>query len=146
HNSNMIVIYDTILYSNFYIFYIFFFFFFQAEDGIRDRNVTGVQTCALPICLTHGAMKYSYQPNAANRLIAAWQPTMKWQPQGQDSGRLRPLESTLDYRNPSRLWKSEWQSTFSNRMVFDTVVGGGGYTADYAPWRSKLAKPVVRSN
>src|SRR6266513_3478256 len=27
----------------------FFFFFFQAEDGIRDRNVTGVQTCALPI-------------------------------------------------------------------------------------------------
>src|SRR5207249_6544648 len=28
------------------------FFFFQAEDGIRDRNVTGVQTCALPIYWT----------------------------------------------------------------------------------------------
>src|SRR5699024_12000964 len=28
----------------------FCLFFFQAEDGIRDRNVTGVQTCALPIC------------------------------------------------------------------------------------------------
>src|SRR3712207_7790283 len=27
-----------------------FFFFFQAEDGIRDIGVTGVQTCALPIC------------------------------------------------------------------------------------------------
>src|SRR2546429_1282960 len=27
-----------------------FFFFFQAEDGIRDVAVTGVQTCALPIC------------------------------------------------------------------------------------------------
>src|SRR5438046_10730981 len=27
----------------------FFFFFFQAEDGIRDWSVTGVQTCALPI-------------------------------------------------------------------------------------------------
>src|SRR5690349_22530331 len=26
------------------------FFFFQAEDGIRDLYVTGVQTCALPIC------------------------------------------------------------------------------------------------
>src|SRR5207248_8797512 len=26
-------------------------FFFQAEDGIRDRTVTGVQTCALPICV-----------------------------------------------------------------------------------------------
>src|SRR2546425_5494984 len=31
-------------------FLIFFFFFFQAEDGIRDKLVTGVQTCALPIC------------------------------------------------------------------------------------------------
>src|SRR5437762_9997488 len=28
----------------------FDFFFFQAEDGIRDTSVTGVQTCALPIC------------------------------------------------------------------------------------------------
>src|SRR5471032_2752643 len=26
------------------------FFFFQVEVGIRDRDVTGVQTCALPIC------------------------------------------------------------------------------------------------
>src|SRR5437773_10218309 len=32
-----------------------FFFFFQAEDGIRDRDVTGVQTCALPICVQRGA-------------------------------------------------------------------------------------------
>ena len=30
-------------------FYFVFFFFFQAEDGIRDYKVTGVQTCALPI-------------------------------------------------------------------------------------------------
>src|ERR1019366_10114685 len=29
--------------------WVFFFFFFQAEDGIRDWSVTGVQTCALPI-------------------------------------------------------------------------------------------------
>src|SRR2546429_4835671 len=31
-----------------------FFFFFQAEDGIRDVAVTGVQTCALPILLGVG--------------------------------------------------------------------------------------------
>src|SRR5437868_7983966 len=30
-------------------------FFFQAEDGIRDRNVTGVQTCALPISMSSAA-------------------------------------------------------------------------------------------
>src|SRR3989442_11042356 len=33
----------------FYWYFLFFFFFFQAEDGIRDADVTGVQTCALPI-------------------------------------------------------------------------------------------------
>src|SRR5690554_1381086 len=32
------------------MFVLVFFFFFQAEDGIRDADVTGVQTCALPIC------------------------------------------------------------------------------------------------
>src|SRR5205823_9309014 len=32
-----------------YFLFFFFFFFFQAEDGIRDKLVTGVQTCALPI-------------------------------------------------------------------------------------------------
>src|SRR5207249_8143326 len=37
-----------------------FFFFFQAEDGIRDRNVTGVQTCALPIsCSTFPLLRLS---------------------------------------------------------------------------------------
>ena len=34
----------------FFVFvFLFLFFFFQAEDGIRDSPVTGVQTCALPI-------------------------------------------------------------------------------------------------
>src|SRR5260370_1835413 len=36
------------------ILYLLFFFFFQAEDGIRDSSVTGVQTCALPICECRG--------------------------------------------------------------------------------------------
>src|SRR5215475_8686918 len=33
-----------------------FFFFFQAEDGIRDFHVTGVQTCALPISIATSAV------------------------------------------------------------------------------------------
>src|SRR2546430_3388602 len=40
----------------------FFFFFFQAEDGIRDLTVTGVQTCALPI--------YTGEPNLDDYLKA----------------------------------------------------------------------------
>src|SRR5205823_10522865 len=37
-----------------FVFLCCFFFFFQAEDGIRDKLVTGVQTCALPICCPFG--------------------------------------------------------------------------------------------
>src|SRR5256884_9884797 len=46
-----------------------FFFFFQAEDGIRDVAVTGVQTCALPIWLNYAehvtemAKKRGEEPN-----------------------------------------------------------------------------------
>src|SRR5687767_15468129 len=39
---------------HFICYYLFFFFFFQAEDGIRDKLVTGVQTCALPILPIYG--------------------------------------------------------------------------------------------
>src|SRR5699024_11274779 len=43
-----------------YLFFCFVFFFFQAEDGIRDRNVTGVQTCALPIsCIHHRVLIFT---------------------------------------------------------------------------------------
>src|SRR2546427_9187969 len=44
-----------------YLFYTFFFF--QAEDGIRDLTVTGVQTCALPIC--------QHEPTPARRLLTS---------------------------------------------------------------------------
>src|SRR6266550_8974406 len=44
-------------FSFFYYVLCFFFFFFQAEDGIRDVAVTGVQTCALPILLAPGPSK-----------------------------------------------------------------------------------------
>src|SRR5205807_6745578 len=48
-----------------------FFFFFQAEDGIRDYKVTGVQTCALPI--SHlgaevGGTDFLYEPGKAELL------------------------------------------------------------------------------
>src|SRR6266540_79780 len=39
---------------------VFFFFFFQAEDGIRDRDVTGVQTCALPILAGQDGLLFNY--------------------------------------------------------------------------------------
>ena len=44
------------------------FFFFQAEGGIRDHCVTGVQSCALPICI---ALSFNYRQRHASELEAA---------------------------------------------------------------------------
>src|SRR5258706_3465315 len=41
-------------------------FFFQAEDGIRDWSVTGVQTCALPICDEQSSPSGPHVASAAN--------------------------------------------------------------------------------
>src|SRR2546429_3161786 len=44
------------------------FFFFQAEDGIRDVAVTGVQTCALPICHMRSVHLYSLETGHSQRV------------------------------------------------------------------------------
>src|SRR2546427_13245449 len=46
----------------------FFFFFFQAEDGIRDLTVTGVQTCALPIFSQSGRRRVELERRRRVRL------------------------------------------------------------------------------
>src|SRR5207244_5813244 len=47
------------------------FFFFQAEDGIRDDLVTGVQTCALPICRLAAAVRSTRGSRVAVRRTSA---------------------------------------------------------------------------
>src|ERR1039457_1568633 len=60
-----------------------FFFFFQAEDGIRDYKVTGVQTCALPIsiCATSNLFGWLWSEQAAEksdvRVVRAFRPAFK---------------------------------------------------------------------
>src|SRR5437762_6740441 len=55
-----------------------FFFFFQAEDGIRDTSVTGVQTCALPISSpvsaseANGRSPAPMSPKPGQRTAARW--------------------------------------------------------------------------
>src|SRR3712207_7618132 len=69
--SMILVVSSSIL--NFLLFYdkefcVCFFFFFQAEDGIRDIGVTGVQTCALPICARQAASDLSRWHHAYKKL------------------------------------------------------------------------------
>src|SRR3990170_7110756 len=69
------------------------FFFFQAEDGIRDDLVTGVQTCALPICAElWRAMYVSNQALVLGFVIAV----VVGVPAGIVLGRFRRLERFAD--------------------------------------------------
>src|SRR5260370_27123960 len=49
----------------------YLFFFFQAEDGIRDSSVTGVQTCALPISSAAAPPASGFAPAIASAPMAA---------------------------------------------------------------------------
>src|SRR3989441_4603238 len=75
----------------------FFFFFFQAEDGIRDKLVTGVQTCALPI---------SSAPRARRK--RAWVVRPRQRAPRASAARLRAVKSRCAVRScsPGRSRKS----------------------------------------
>src|SRR6266498_913189 len=47
-----------------------FFFFFQAEDGIRDADVTGVQTCALPISCLAGRSSHAAEVSGSSNQLS----------------------------------------------------------------------------
>src|SRR5256885_9510466 len=58
---------------------VFIFFFFQAEDGIRDYKVTGVQTCALPISQKWGGVHRKMMRNRISASGPTW-PVIAAQP------------------------------------------------------------------
>src|SRR3989454_3589168 len=58
------------------------FFFFQAEDGIRDYKVTGVQTCALPISIPHEDDADRAMKCGLGQLEALEKMNKKWKAEG----------------------------------------------------------------
>src|SRR5205085_3745590 len=86
----------------FYIFFVFFyFFFFQAEDGIRDLTVTGVQTCALPIlALVQSAAQRCWTgPTSSSEEIGS--------PHGQTCPAASPPTRLMPPSKDTRLMRSE---------------------------------------
>ena len=72
------------LFSFFFYSFFSFFFFFQAEDGIRDIGVTGVQTCALPIYYRCGEGNHYGTFSGA---ISAFSPVAKGKKPHQQEGK-----------------------------------------------------------
>src|SRR5260221_4678128 len=83
----------------------FLFFFFQAEDGIRDHCVTGVQTCALPI---------SYPVEPWKLIMMTTYPLA-----AKSSGFQRKLQSS-----PQAPWGPPWMRNFTGYFLVASKFGG----------------------
>src|SRR5215213_6867596 len=101
-----------------------FFFFFQAEDGIRDWSVTGVQTCALPIS-TWPARGRTRRASCARSAPS---------PRGRSDGRSRSEERRVGKEGRSR-WSPdhEKKKTDDERSSPLTPAPGSGRAVSEAP-------------
>src|SRR5438874_13385285 len=77
------------------------YFFFQAEDGIRDLYVTGVQTCALPICPDGKILA-----TGLNAIARTWSPCFK----GAISSMGLPVATRSEERRVGKECRSRWLS------------------------------------
>src|SRR5438046_10629104 len=88
-----------------------FFFFFQAEDGIRDWSVTGVQTCALPI---YGLFVHPF----IFGLVGGFSRLQRPNNSDHSSQKAAPLVKSIPIFFPSSpiaFREPEWKATLSNR-------------------------------
>src|SRR2546430_11589492 len=83
-------------------------FFFQAEDGIRDLTVTGVQTCALPILILVNALGHARERLAAQRVRAH-----------RIVARIEQWRAT-----EHRAWAEQWSGAQPHRLRRDRESGG----------------------
>src|SRR2546429_7429545 len=125
------------------------FFFFQAEDGIRDVAVTGVQTCALPIDATDGLLNnITVEGNASfnNGLLAG-------SPSGSNVlvGGLAPadgivVDSNMTYFSPGVAFPNVWlgwsksQVLNGSLQVRSNYIVGGAAVFDVHAWQSVTAR------
>src|ERR1700737_1034096 len=103
---------------------------FASGPGPDGKYLTGDEPLGTyENVLSTAPIKASYQLSSNNKLIAAWQPSTKYQPQ-RDAGRFVPLEATRDYKNPTKMYKGEPQSPLTPRIVANGVAGYGGLFVD----------------
>src|SRR5687768_18338474 len=95
----MLVLFDC-------FFFFFFFFFFQAEDGIRDVAVTGVQTCALPICPRSSPWRTA--SSAGRPLYVASTPKERHCCSAPSSITIAPARSRSEERRVGKECRSRW--------------------------------------
>src|SRR5438876_9572331 len=92
------------------------FFFFQAEDGIRDGRVTGVQTCALPISKRRSSFRVT--KNGVSRPYAVvLTSTSRSRPDSSNERTSKPMPSRSEERRVGKEGRSRWLAEQSEEEV-----------------------------
>src|SRR4051794_41970684 len=86
----------------------FFFFFFQAEDGIRDGRVTGVQTCALPISRNSASSTLSSTFGRLHRIRYVDESVLDAELRGQPVAQRADAERRSEERRVGKECRSRW--------------------------------------
>src|SRR5256884_8350151 len=124
-----------------YMCYILLFFFFQAEDGIRDVAVTGVQTCALPIYRRAGVVASLGQTVHLDIVLApasaAEQVTVNAQPSSLDPSQ-SSVVSTVDQERIEEL-------PVRSRNYLDFVLLAPGVSSSPIPSGASGSTPLTGS-
>src|SRR5437879_9154094 len=95
-------------------------FFFQAEDGIRDTSVTGVQTCALPISRREAADPDEEGDRGVHRESAAPCPRPRGDfPRRRGLRHLRSEERRVGKECRCRWWAYHWKKKGKQRRVYE---------------------------
>src|SRR5207244_6949435 len=95
---------EFVLLSCVYLF-LCFFFFFQAEDGIRDDLVTGVQTCALPISLAAVRRRKVPPADAEHASSDQLAPEPSWRALDADRGPLPQIAWAVPHFPSGSCWE-----------------------------------------
>src|SRR5690554_7329317 len=105
------MIYKVSLLFLIFLLFFFFFFFFQAEDGIRDADVTGVQTCALPICKTASLLtEVTNNKKLKSQLASLHSTILKVIQSNRMTGDIREFDNALNARSEERRVGKECRS------------------------------------
>src|SRR3712207_5550418 len=119
---------------------IYFFFFFQAEDGIRDIGVTGVQTCALPILSRAG--RGPPAPSRPGRQADTGSSSYGWSSRGVPSRGLA-LDRKTTGSPPPRSSVPQPQASPASRLIAQSRVwpprGAVGH-GDQGPLRARAVE------
>src|SRR5256886_6803855 len=105
------------------------FFFFQAEDGIRDLTVTGVQTCALPICKPEAGLSrgFALQGRRWNRFpVGVWSETRVTGQFGNQLCRMSLPSSGFPRRSEEHTSELQSQSNLVCRLLLEKKTNDAG--------------------